>query len=59
VSRAIASTRVSLRRVVEYPRLWSSGVRFRLTQVLIHQDGGWRIGGLHLSPLADQPAPPS
>jgi hypothetical protein len=56
---AIASTRVPLRRVVEYPRHWSSGVRFRLTQVLIHQDGRWRIGGLRLSPLADQPAPPS
>ena len=59
MSRAIASTQVLLRRVGEYPRHWSSGVRFRLTQVLIHQDGGWRIGGLHLSPLADQPAPPS
>jgi ketosteroid isomerase-like protein len=36
-----------------------SNGRFRLTQVLIRQDGGWRIAGLHLSRLADQPAPPS
>jgi ketosteroid isomerase-like protein len=36
-----------------------SNGRFRLTQVLIHHDGGWRIAGLHLSQLADQPVPPS
>jgi ketosteroid isomerase-like protein len=33
--------------------------RFRLTPVLVRADSGWRIAGLHLSPLADQPAPPS
>ncbi|HZD00413.1 MAG TPA: nuclear transport factor 2 family protein [Actinomycetes bacterium] len=36
-----------------------SNGRFRLTQVLVCGDSGWRIAGLHLSPLADQPAPPS
>ena len=36
-----------------------SNGRLRLTQVLVRAGGGWRIAGLHLSPLADQPAPAS
>ena len=32
--------------------------RFRLTQVLVRDDSGWRIAGVHLSPLADPAAPP-
>jgi ketosteroid isomerase-like protein len=45
------------RQQAAYQRRPANG-RFWVTQLLIQGDNGWRIAGLHLSPLADQPPPP-